>query len=216
MLPGEGLAVEEHAGGAQQAGALHDGLSRPCRRPRVVTLNSPVGCSTESSFSRPWRDLRHAGGRRARQHAGGGDRHGGEDADGGVAFVRDEAAGADVPARDAAARPARSSAPPWTRRRRGSSAGRPRGGSPRAGPSAPHRLSSIVARLVCPSVPRMPPSSTMTGMPLSISVTSTPATRSTTLPVGSSAPQTEPAASRKSMAIGAAVPGTPSMRASPP
>jgi hypothetical protein len=47
-------------------------------------------------------------------------------------------------------------------------------------------------------------------------ITSTPATRSTARPVGSSAPQTEPAASRKSIAIGAAVPGTPSIRAVPP
>ena len=52
-------------------------------------------------------------------------------------------------------------------------------------------------------------------MPLSMHVTSTPSKRSMRFPVGSSEPQTEPAVSRKLMLIGAAVPGTPSMRASP-
>ncbi len=57
--------------------------------------------------------------------------------------------------------------------------------------------------------------SARTGMPLSISVTATPSISSTARPVGSSAPHMEPAASVKESAIGAAVPGTPSMRASP-
>ncbi len=56
---------------------------------------------------------------------------------------------------------------------------------------------------------------TTTGMPLSISVASMPSITSTARPVGSSAPQLEPAVSRNSIGIGAAVPGTPSMRASP-
>jgi hypothetical protein len=55
----------------------------------------------------------------------------------------------------------------------------------------------------------------MTGMPLSIQVSSMPSSSSFTAPVGSNAPQLEPATSRNSSAIGAAVPGTPSMRASP-
>ena len=49
----------------------------------------------------------------------------------------------------------------------------------------------------------------------SINVASTPATWSTERPVGNRAPQTEPSASRKSMRIGAAVPGAPSIRAAP-
>ncbi len=56
---------------------------------------------------------------------------------------------------------------------------------------------------------------TITGMPLSIRVQRTPSTTSTTFPVGSSAPQTEPSASRKVTVIGAEVPGAPSMRAPP-
>ena len=43
----------------------------------------------------------------------------------------------------------------------------------------------------------------------------TPSISSTALPVGSSAPQLEPAVSRNSSGTGAAVPGTPSIRASP-
>ncbi len=66
-----------------------------------------------------------------------------------------------------------------------------------------------------PVTPTLSAASTMTGMPLSISVTATPSTTSTARPVGSSVPQTEPSASRKSMGIGEAVPGTPSIAASP-
>ncbi len=54
-----------------------------------------------------------------------------------------------------------------------------------------------------------------TGMPLSMHVTSMPSKRSMRCPVGNSDPHTEPAVSRKLMLIGAAVPGTPSIRASP-
>ena len=57
---------------------------------------------------------------------------------------------------------------------------------------------------------------TTTGMPLSIMVTSTPSITSTALPVGSSAPHEPPAMSAKSSVIAAAVPGTPSIAASPP
>ena len=52
-------------------------------------------------------------------------------------------------------------------------------------------------------------------MPLSMSVTSIPSMTSEAFPVGSSAPQVEPAVSVKVSGIGAAVPGTPSMRAVP-
>ena len=52
-------------------------------------------------------------------------------------------------------------------------------------------------------------------MPLSIQVTRTPFTTSTARPVGSSAPQVEPAVSEKLSGMGAAVPGTPSIAASP-
>ena len=55
----------------------------------------------------------------------------------------------------------------------------------------------------------------ITGMPLSMQVTSIPSKVSVTAPVGSSEPLLEPATSRNSSAMGAAVPGTPSMRASP-
>ena len=53
------------------------------------------------------------------------------------------------------------------------------------------------------------------GMPLSIRVQSTPSMRSVTLPVGSSAPQLDPAVSLNSSGIAAAVPGTPSMAVAP-
>ena len=46
-------------------------------------------------------------------------------------------------------------------------------------------------------------------------VTSTPSIRSRTFPVGSRPLQTDPAVSRKLIVIGAALPGTPSIRASP-
>jgi hypothetical protein len=52
-------------------------------------------------------------------------------------------------------------------------------------------------------------------MPLSMQVTSTPSITSTTFPVGSRAPQVEPATSAKVIGIGAAEPGTPSIRQSP-
>ena len=52
-------------------------------------------------------------------------------------------------------------------------------------------------------------------MPLSMQVTSTPSITSAAFPVGSRAPQVDPAASGKFWSTGAAVPGTPSIRASP-
>ena len=68
----------------------------------------------------------------------------------------------------------------------------------------------------CAVLPKSDARMTTTGMPLSMSVHSTPSTVSRALPVGNSAPPVlEPAMSRKSITIGAAVPGTPSMRASP-
>jgi hypothetical protein len=71
----------------------------------------------------------------------------------------------------------------------------------------------LVGRLVS-GLPKSDARITTTGMPLSISVSSTPSTTSRTWPVGSSAPPVlPPAMSRKSITIGAAVPGTPSMRA---
>ena len=54
-----------------------------------------------------------------------------------------------------------------------------------------------------------------TGIPLSMQVTLIPSTSSTILPVGNREPHTEPAVSRKLILIGAAVPGTPSMRVPP-
>ena len=56
---------------------------------------------------------------------------------------------------------------------------------------------------------------TTTGMPLSMQVTGTPSMTSIAFPVGSSAPHVDPAVSEKLRGIGAAVPGTPSMRAVP-
>ena len=64
-------------------------------------------------------------------------------------------------------------------------------------------------------LPRSSARITTTGMPLSMQVTSMPSIASTAEPVGSSEPQLEPATSRNSIGIAAAVPGTPSMRASP-
>ena len=52
-------------------------------------------------------------------------------------------------------------------------------------------------------------------MPLSMQVTSMPSTTSLAAPVGSSAPQLEPATSGNWSAMAAAVPGTPSIRVSP-
>jgi hypothetical protein len=52
-------------------------------------------------------------------------------------------------------------------------------------------------------------------MPLSIIVTATPSIWSAAWPVGRSAPQLEPAVSRNSIGMGAALPGTPSIRAVP-
>jgi len=52
-------------------------------------------------------------------------------------------------------------------------------------------------------------------MPLSMQVTATPSIWSRTAPVGSKPGATEPAVSRKLILIGADVPGTPSIRASP-
>ena len=74
---------------------------------------------------------------------------------------------------------------------------------------------SSASRVSVPVRPRSLARIKTTGMPLSISVTATPSISSTARPVGSSAPHMEPAASEKVSAIGAAVPGTPSMRASP-
>ena len=66
-----------------------------------------------------------------------------------------------------------------------------------------------------PVTPRSDARTMITGMPLSMQVTSIPSKVSVTAPVGSSEPLLEPATSRNSSAMGAAVPGTPSMRASP-
>ncbi len=52
-------------------------------------------------------------------------------------------------------------------------------------------------------------------MPLSMQVTSMPSIVSRTLPVGSMLAQTDPAVSRKAISTGAALPGTPSIRAVP-
>ena len=53
------------------------------------------------------------------------------------------------------------------------------------------------------------------GIATSMQVTSMPSITSRTLPVGSILPEIEPTTSMKFRMIGAAVPGTPSMRASP-
>ncbi len=52
-------------------------------------------------------------------------------------------------------------------------------------------------------------------MPLSMQVTGTSSMTSRVRPVGSSAPQLEPAMSENCSSTGAAVPGTPLMRVSP-
>ena len=74
---------------------------------------------------------------------------------------------------------------------------------------------SSAARLSSPAMPASSARSTTQGMPLSISVTSIPSTRSTARPVGNSAPQVAPAVSRNCSGTGAEAPGTPSIRASP-
>ncbi len=66
-----------------------------------------------------------------------------------------------------------------------------------------------------PSIAKSLARNTTTGIPLSMQVTSTPSIVSTVFPVGSNAPQAEPATSRKSQTIGAALPGTPSISVSP-
>jgi hypothetical protein len=53
------------------------------------------------------------------------------------------------------------------------------------------------------------------GIPLSIRVASMPSMLSFAFPVGSNAPQLEPAVSAKVIGIAAAAPGTPSIRADP-
>ena len=62
---------------------------------------------------------------------------------------------------------------------------------------------SSSAGVSCPVSPKSDAARHTTGMPLSMQVTSMPSTTSTTFPVGSSAPQEEPATSRKSMRMGA-------------
>ena len=74
---------------------------------------------------------------------------------------------------------------------------------------------SSASRLSCPLRPKSAASMITQGMPLSIRVQSTPSMQSVTLPVGSSAPQLDPAVSLNSSGIAAAVPGTPSMAVSP-
>ncbi len=69
--------------------------------------------------------------------------------------------------------------------------------------------------LSVPSTPRSAARITTTGIPLSIIVTSTVSMTSTGLEVGSSEPHDPPAMSEKSIWIAAAVPGTPSIAASP-
>src|SRR6187399_221731 len=76
-------------------------------------------------------------------------------------------------------------------------------------------LAASCAGVSAPVTPSADARRMMTGMPLSMQVTSIPSTVSIRLPVGSSAPQLDPATSRNSSAIGAAAPGTPSMRVLP-
>ena len=76
-------------------------------------------------------------------------------------------------------------------------------------------FASRSSRLSQPSTPRSEARITTTGIPLSMHVISTPSITSTALPVGSRAPQVEPAACGKFWSTGAAVPGTPSIRAFP-
>ena len=71
------------------------------------------------------------------------------------------------------------------------------------------------SRVSVPVAPTSSARSKTTGMPLSIQVIFTLSTSSITFPVGNRVPQADPAVFRKSIMIGADVPGVPSMRASP-
>ena len=82
------------------------------------------------------------------------------------------------------------------------------------------RSSSAVSASSSPGVsrpvtPRSLARTIISGMAASRQVTSTPSMTSMRCPVGKTEPVTAPQASRKFSRIGAAVPATPSMRASP-
>ena len=159
-------------------------------------------------------------GHRAVEHAGGRHRDRREHADRVVADVRDEAAGRDAAAVLAAPRSASSSGSSWPSRRRGPSRGRRRCAAARCAPSARRRHSArprsrsrcgrrrrpeaspAACRCRCRSPRRR------------LALTST-RIRSRRARWAAGPAQTEPAVSRKSIRIGAEVPGTPSMRASP-
>ena len=114
------------------------------------------------------------------------------------------------------------------RRRR---AGRPWGSPCRSTSPKPMRLAGLAADRLDPGeqllvgidlrpalVPVSPKSFArimIIGIATSMQVTSMPSITSRTLPVGSILPEIEPTTSMKFRMIGAAVPGTPSMRASP-
>jgi hypothetical protein len=76
-------------------------------------------------------------------------------------------------------------------------------------------FASSAAGFSRPVTPRSPARTIISGMAASMHVTWTPSIVSMRVPVGKTCPVTEPHASRKLSRIGAAVPATPSMRASP-
>ena len=147
------------------------------------------------------------------QERGRGDRHGGEDADGVVTLVRDEHARTQVAAVAGRATIANfgtvvsDTSPRFIRTPAFSRISSSRSRNAASAFSSSHD-----------SYPVMPTASariTTTGIPLSTSVQSTPATSSTEFPVGRSAPHELPAMASKSSRIAAAVPGTPDTAVDP-
>ena len=179
----------------------------------IITLVSPEGCSTDTSFSAP-------SGTRARARAvEPGSTHA-------VATLTAPSTPMEAwqrwgmkvrvamapPARGGAARVIFGTDLSRTSPRFMSGPARRRMDSSRSF-SAP--FASRSSRLSQPVIPRSEARIATTGIPLSMQVTSTPSIASTGFPVGSNVPQVEPAASGKFCSTGAAVPGTPSIRALP-
>ena len=213
------VAVHQRAGGAQQRRALDrrgidsGGASAAPRRPSS-TVNSPVGCSTDSRRRDPLpgRATARRGG--AGDDAGGGDRHRAQHADRLVADPGDERARGDRAAvarrrhqrhlgHDAVADVAQ------VHQRAG---GEPDRLQPRLELGVRvERLAASRSRCARGGAASI----TTTGMPLSMQVTADPVDRRRARCRSAAARRRlEPAVSTKvSMAIGAAAPGTPSMRA---
>ena len=96
MRPSASCSCEHHLRPSACARcAASPALDRPRRRrrPSSTQLVSPVGCSTDERLAPALRDLRDLGGGRAGDQAGGGDADRAEHADRGMGAVRDEASG---------------------------------------------------------------------------------------------------------------------------